>query len=166
MGAASRHATRDINAVNALQTEEATRIVSQPGTDKSGDMLRYVHPSLLVRRRWCVPNGVQVQLGWRSTSMLPCLHGRSERESNNEQFILLSVYSMCWWQQSRRSATSVTKECNAGRRAARSSQTALRRCVVWESFSWERSSVHTFREYMSRSEAAQRKWGAAPMTFA
>ena len=66
MGAASRHATRDINAVNALQTEEATRIVSQLGADKSGDMLRYVHPSLLVRRRWCVPDGVQVQLGWWS----------------------------------------------------------------------------------------------------
>jgi hypothetical protein len=48
----------------------------------------------------CVPDGVQVQLGWRSTSFLPCLHGRLERDASNEHFILLSVCSVCWWQQS------------------------------------------------------------------
>ena len=106
------------SAVDGLQTEEARRILSQLDTSESSSMTRYVHPRLLVRRRWCVLGSVQVQLGWRSTSHVALsAWTRSEPDANNEQFILLSVYSMCWWQQSRRSATSVTKECNAGRRA-------------------------------------------------
>ena len=109
------------SAVDGLQTEEARRILSQldsVDTSESSSMTRYVHPRLLVRRRWCVVGSVQVQLGWRSTSHVALsAWTRSEPDARNEHFVLLRVCSICLSQQSRGSATSGTKECNAGRRA-------------------------------------------------